>query len=78
MIEEEQMYMLPDDELDENQFWEKNQNTRSHAQNETHNDPGNILTELQQFHKPGLIQKVVIETMPELNSNKTVRLSSDI
>ena len=46
IVEEEQIYILPDEEIDENQ-----------AQNETHNDPENDVSELQQFHKPtsGLI-----------------------
>ena len=40
-----------------NQLWEEKQNTRNQAQNETHNDPENDVSELQQFHKPtsGLI-----------------------
>ena len=56
-VEEEQIYILPDDELDENQLWQEKQNVRDHAQNETHNEPENDVTELQQFHKPtsGLI-----------------------
>ena len=57
IVEEEQIYILPDDELDENKLWEEKQNTRNQAQNETHNDPENDVSELQQFHKPtsGLI-----------------------
>ena len=38
-IVEEHIYILPDDELDENQLWQEKQNTRDQAQNETHNDP---------------------------------------
>ena len=57
IVEEEQIYFLPDEEIDENQLWEEKQNTRNQAQNETHNDPENDVSELQQFHKPtsGLI-----------------------
>ena len=52
IVEEEQIYILPDDELDENKLWEEKQNVRNQAQNETHKDPENNVTELQQFHKP--------------------------
>ena len=57
IVEDEQIYILPDEEIDENQLWEEKQNTRKQAQNETHNDPENDVSELQQFHKPtsGLI-----------------------
>ena len=57
IVEEEQIYILPDEEIDENQLWEEKQNTRNQAQNEPHNDPENDVSELQQFHKPtsGLI-----------------------
>ena len=52
IVEEEQIYILPDDEFDENKLWEEKQNVRNQAQTETHNDPENKVTELQQFHKP--------------------------
>ena len=52
IVEEEQFYILPDDEFDENKLWEEKQNVRNQAQTETHNDPENNVTELQQFHKP--------------------------
>ena len=52
IVEEEQIYILPDDEFDENKLWEEKQNVRNQAQTETHNDPENNVTELQQFHKP--------------------------
>ena len=57
IVKEEQIYVLLDDELDENQIWEEKQNNRNQAQTETHNDPENAVSELQQFHKPasGLI-----------------------
>ena len=51
-IVEEQIYILPEDELDGNKLWEEKQNVRNQAQTETHNDPENNGTELQQFHKP--------------------------
>ena len=37
IVEEEQIYILPDDELDENQLWQEKQNIRDQGQNETHN-----------------------------------------
>ena len=57
IVEEERIYILPDDEIDENQLWEEKQNVRKQAQTETHNDPKNAVSELQHFHKPttGLI-----------------------
>ena len=47
IVEEEQTYVLPDDEIDENQLWEEKQNIRNQAQTETHNDPENAVSELQ-------------------------------
>ena len=57
IVEEEQIYILPGDETEENHFWEEKQNLRNQAQTETHNDPENAVSELQHFHKPtsGLI-----------------------
>ena len=52
IVEEEQIYILPDDEFDENKLWEEKQNIRHQAQTETHNEPENNVTELQHFHKP--------------------------
>ena len=52
IVEEEQIYVLPDDEIDENQLWEEKQNVRNQAQTETHSEPENEVSELQQFHKP--------------------------
>ena len=51
IVEEEHIYVLPDDEIDENQLWEEKQNIRNRAQTETHNDPENAVSELQQFQK---------------------------
>ena len=57
IVKEEQIYDLPDDDIDENQLWEEKQNIRNQAQTETHNDPENAVSELQQLLKPtsGLI-----------------------
>ena len=57
IVEEEQIYILPDDDVDENQLWQEKHNVREQAQNETHSEPENDVNELQQFHKPtsGLI-----------------------
>ena len=52
IVEEEQIYILPDEEIDENQLWEEKQNIRNQAQTETHNDPVNNVSELQQIRKP--------------------------
>ena len=52
IVEEEQIYILPDDEIEENQLWKEKLNIRNQAQNETHNEPENSVTELQNFHKP--------------------------
>ena len=57
IVDEEQIYILPEDEIDENHIWEEKQNNRNQAQTETHNEPETDVSELQQFHKPtsGLI-----------------------
>ena len=52
IVEEKQIYILPDDEIEENQIWQEKLNVRNQAQNETHNEPKNSVTELQIFHKP--------------------------
>ena len=52
IVEEEQIYILPDDEIEENQLWQEKLNVRNQAQNETHNEPENNVTEVQNFHKP--------------------------
>ena len=52
ILEEEQIYILPDDDFDECKLWEEKQNVRNQIQIETHNDPENNVTELPQFHKP--------------------------
>ena len=56
-VDEEQIYILQEDEIDENQLWEEKQNIRNQAQTETHNEPETDVSELQQFHTPtsGLI-----------------------
>ena len=50
IIDEEQIYILPGDEIDE-KLWEEKQNIRNQAQTETHNEPETDVSELQQFHK---------------------------
>ena len=37
IVEEEQLYDLPDDEIDENQLWGEKQNVRNQAQTKTRN-----------------------------------------
>ena len=51
IVEEEQIYVLPDEEIDENQLWAEKRNIRNQAQTETNNEPKNTVSELQQFHK---------------------------
>ena len=51
IVEEEPIYILLDDEIDENRFWEEKQNIENQAQTEIHNDPENDVSELQHFHK---------------------------
>ena len=38
IVEDEQIYILPDDEFDENRLWEEKQNVKNQAQSETHNE----------------------------------------
>ena len=45
ITEEEQIYTLPDDEIDENQIWAEKQNVWNQAKTETHNDPENAVYE---------------------------------
>ena len=52
IVEEKQIYILTDDEIEENQLWQEKLNVRNQAQNETHNEQENSVTELQNFHKP--------------------------
>ena len=49
IVEEEQIYNLPDDAIEENQHWQEKQNVREQAQNETHNDPENDITQQNNF-----------------------------
>ena len=44
LVEEEQIYSFPDDEINEPQLWEEKQNVQNQAQNEIHNDPENNVT----------------------------------
>ena len=81
IVEEEQIYILPDDDVDENQLWQEKHNVREQAQNETHNEPENDVNELQQFHKPtcGLIScssghfKDNARIRPEQNNDVVLR-----
>ena len=52
IAEEEQIYIHPGNKNDEKTLWEQKDNTRSRAQTETHNEPENEITELQNFPKP--------------------------
>ena len=52
IAEEEQIYIHPGNKNNEKTLWEQKDNTRSQAQTETHNEPENEITELQNFHKP--------------------------
>ena len=50
--EEEQIYLYPDNEIDEKILWEQKEYIRNQAQTETHSEPENEIAELQNFHKP--------------------------
>ena len=76
IVEEEQIYILPDDELDENQLWQEKQNIRDQAQNETHNEPENNKTELQQIHKPTSSLNTCSEG--HFRDNAKIRLAIDV
>ena len=52
IVDKEQIYILPDAEIDENQLWEEKYIVRNQARNKTHNDPENKVTEPQHFNKP--------------------------
>ena len=52
IAEGEQIYLYPDDEIDEQTHWEQKDKIRKQAQTETHNEPKNELIELQNFHEP--------------------------
>ena len=52
IAEEEQIYIIPDDEFDGNKLWQEKKNVRNQAQTETHKDPEKNVTELQYIHKP--------------------------
>ena len=75
IVEEEQIYILPDDELDENQLWQEKKNIRDQAQNETHNEPENNITELQQFHKPTSVLNTCSEG--HFRDNAKIRLEQN-
>ena len=50
--EEEFLYFLPEETLTVQQLWEEKEALRSAAKTESHNDPENEVSELQNFHKP--------------------------
>ena len=50
LAEEEQIYLHQDDEIDEKTLWEQKDIIRNQEQSETHNEPENEITELQNFH----------------------------
>ena len=53
IAKEEQFDLHPDlHEIDEKIHWEQKDNIRSQAQTETHKEPENEITELQNVHKP--------------------------
>ena len=52
IVEEEQIYFHPDDEIDEKTHWQQKDNIRNQTQTETHNEPENEVTEPQNIHKP--------------------------
>ena len=50
--EEESLYILPEEVPSEQQLWEEKESLRKTAKDETHNEPENEVSELQNFHKP--------------------------
>ena len=52
LAEEEFIYLLPEQTPTEKQLWEEKEGIRGSAKTETHNDPENEVSELQNFHKP--------------------------
>ena len=52
VAEEELLYLLPEETPTEQQLWEEKDALRKAAKTETHNDPENEVSELQNFHKP--------------------------
>ena len=46
IVEEEHIYVLPDDEIIGNQLWEEKQNIGNQVQTETHDEPENAISEL--------------------------------
>ena len=79
IAEEEQIYLLPEDEIDEKTHWEQKDDIRNQAQTEPHNEPQNEITELQNFHKPtaGTInyREGHFRDNEKSDSNKTMILS---
>ena len=52
VTEKEPFYILPQDIPTEQQLWEEKETLRRTAKEETHNEPENEVSELQNFHRP--------------------------
>ena len=52
VAEEESLYILPEEVPSEQQLWDEKESLRKTAKEETHNEPENEISELQNFHKP--------------------------
>ena len=52
VAEEESLYILPEEAPSEQQLWEEKESLRQIAKEETHNEPENEVSELQNFHEP--------------------------
>ena len=50
VAEEESLYILPEEVLSEQQLWDEKESLRKSAKEETHNEPENEISELQNFH----------------------------
>ena len=50
IVEEEQIYVLPDDEINEDQILGRKTKRMESSPNRNHIDPENAVFELQQFH----------------------------
>ena len=75
IVEEEQIYILLDDEIDESHIWEEKQNVRNQAQIGTHNEPKNAVSELQQFHKP--TSRLILVSSGYFRDNARIRLEQN-
>ena len=55
VAEEEPIYILPEEAPSEQQLWEEKESLRKTAKEETDNEPENEVSELQNFHKPTMV-----------------------